>query len=117
MPDSRAQQVAPVAPVNGAGAVQPVSPGHAASPGGPAAQVAVDHEVAASIGGNLPGAYAQFVVNEDTHDVVIRIRDSATDRVLQEYPSKQVEALAEYQRKYEQTLARYRAARLDSQAN
>jgi hypothetical protein len=65
---------------------------------------------AAATGGNLRAAYAQFVVNPDTHDVVIRVRDSATNEVLREYPSEQVEALSRYLNEYAETLVRRRAA-------
>ena len=111
MSDSRAHQVAPVPPISGARAVQPVSSGRLAVPASSSDKLAAEADVAASTGGNLPAAYAQFVVNEDTHDVVIRIRDASTDRVISEYPSKQVEALAAYMRKYSDDLARARAAR------
>jgi hypothetical protein len=65
---------------------------------------------AAATGGGLPAAYAQFVVNPDTNEVVMRIMDSATDAVLNEYPSKEVQAMSKHLRDYATTLARHRAA-------
>jgi hypothetical protein len=56
-------------------------------------------------------AYAQFVVNPDTHDVVIRIRDSATDAIIREYPSSEVEQMNKHLIEYSATLARRRAAK------
>lgn len=65
-----------------------------------AAKAAEDHS----------GAYSELVVNPDTHDVIVRIRDAVTDRVLNEYPSTEVEHLALYLKQYSETLARRRAA-------
>jgi uncharacterized FlaG/YvyC family protein len=66
--------------------------------------------VAATTGGNLRAAYAQLIINPDTQDVVVRIKDSATDAVLSEYPNKDVQAMSQYLRQYAETLARRRAA-------
>jgi uncharacterized FlaG/YvyC family protein len=67
-------------------------------------------DAAAVTGGQLSAAYAQLYVNPDTHDVVIRIRDSATDEVIREYPSSEIEHMAEFLKQYADTLARRRAA-------
>ena len=113
MSDSLSDPISPVGPVTNAAPIQPVR-AH------PAVTQPADHTTsaaykqaaaAAATGGTLPAAYAQFVVNHDTHDVVIRIRDSATDRVIEEYPSPQVEEMAKYMKAYADTLARHRAAR------
>jgi hypothetical protein len=110
MSDSNNLHVEPAPHVRGADPVQPVrsdrpvhTPGdHKAGPDG--------NTVAASTGGNLRAAYAQFVINPDTQDVVVRIRDSATDEVLNEMPSKQVQAMSAYLKNYTETLARHKAA-------
>ena len=111
MPDSDNDPIAPVASVANAPSVQPV---HAERPTAAPDQrtpAPSNRESAAVVtGGSLPAAYAQFIVNADTHDVVIRIRDVATDRVIEEYPSQQVEELSKYMRAYAETLARHRAA-------
>jgi uncharacterized FlaG/YvyC family protein len=60
--------------------------------------------------GQLSPAYAQLVINPDTHDVVIRVRDSATDEILREYPSKEVEHMAKYLKDYVDAATRRRAA-------
>ena len=110
MSDNRELHIEPTSPVRGSAPVQPVRP---ESPAGtPAAQrPEPGHDsVAASTGGNLRPAYAQFVINPDTNDVVIRIMDSETDAVLNEYPSKEVQAMSSYLQGYANTLARHRAA-------
>jgi hypothetical protein len=65
---------------------------------------------AATTGGNLRAAYAQYDVNPDTNDVVLRIRDASTDQVLSETPSKEVQAMSKYLNDYAATLSRHRAA-------
>ena len=72
---------------------------------------------AATTGGSLREAYAQYDVNPDTHDVVLRIRDSATDQVLSETPSKEVQAMSKYLNDYAATLSRHRAALKSPTAN
>ena len=68
-------------------------------------------------GGTLRAAYAQIAVNPDTHDVIIRIRDSATDQVISETPSKEVEAMTKYLTDYAATMGRHRTALTTSSAN
>jgi hypothetical protein len=65
---------------------------------------------AATTGGTLRAAYAQYDVNPDTNDVVLRIRDATTDQVLSETPSKEVQAMSKYLNDYAATLSRHRAA-------
>lgn len=72
---------------------------------------------AATTGGNLRAAYAQYDVNPDTNDVVLRIRDAATDQVLSETPSKEVQAMSKYLNDYAATLSRHRAALKNPSAN
>lgn len=111
MSDSHYDQIAPVPPVSNAAPVQPVRDQRSAALPGNNTQVPADRPAAAvTTGGMLPPAYAQFVVNQDTHDVVIRIRDANTDRIIEEYPSPQVEELAKYMKAYVDT-ARQRAAK------
>jgi hypothetical protein len=43
----------------------------------------------------------------DTH---VRIHDAATDRVLSELPSKEVQAVTVYPKNYLETMSRHRAA-------
>jgi hypothetical protein len=65
---------------------------------------------AATTGGTMRQAYAQFDVNPDTHDVVLRIRDATTDQVISETPSREVQAMSKYLNDYAATMARHRAA-------
>jgi hypothetical protein len=111
MSDSQEPRIGPVPSVGGAVAVQPVrvEPTIGASGGG--SRAPRGHDVAATTGGNLRPAAAQFFVNPDTNDVVIRIKDPTTDQVISEYPSAEVEAMQKYMKQYADTLARHRAAR------
>ena len=68
------------------------------------------HTVAATTGGSLRAAYAQYDVNPETHDVVLRIRDATTDQVISETPSREVQAMSKYLNDYAATLSRHRAA-------
>jgi len=110
MPDSRELQIQPTPGVVGASRVLPVrSEGAVSTPGKAPADVGAQG-AAATTGGNLRAAYAQFVFNPDTHDVVLRVRDSATDEVLSEFPSAQIQAMSKSLRDYAETLARQRLA-------
>jgi len=71
----------------------------------------------ATTGGTLRAAYAQYDVNPDTHDVVLRIRDATTDQVLTETPSREVQAMSKYLNDYAATLSRHRAALKNPAAN
>lgn len=111
MLDNTSPAIQPVPPVGGARPVQPIQPQ------GPVVSAAQEHSgpsetttAAAATGGGLRAAYSQFVVNPDTQDVIIRVRDSNTDEVLHEYPSPEVEAIARYLKTYQETLTRHRAA-------
>jgi uncharacterized FlaG/YvyC family protein len=117
MSDSRDLQIQPTPAVDGASAVQPVRSEGAVGTSGKRRPEVGEQAAAASTGGNLRAAYAQFIVNPDTHDVIIRVRDSATDQVLSEFPSPQVEAMAKYLRDYAETLTRHRAALRQGLAN
>lgn len=63
-------------------------------------------DVAAATDGQLQNAYAQFVFDPHTGEVVVRIRDTATDRVLDELPSREMQALSRNLREYAEMLAR-----------
>jgi FlaG protein len=110
MSDSRDVSIQPTQPVGRSSAVQPVRAEVPAGVSGFPKPRADEHDPAAATGGSLRAAYAQFVINPDTHDVVIRVRDSETDQVLSETPSPEVERMAKYLRDYANTLARHRAA-------
>lgn len=43
----------------------------------------------------FPQSYARFSINEKTHRISIKIVDAATDEVLREIPSEEVERIAE----------------------
>src|SRR5258707_394144 len=73
--------------------------------------------VAATTSGTMRQAYAQFDVNPDTHDVVLRIRDATTDQVITETPSREVQAMSKYLNDYAATLSRHRAALKNPSAN
>jgi len=98
-------------------AVASPAPLHAVRHETPAA-VTVDHKpaldlhtaAAATTGGSLRAAYAQYDVNPDTHDVVLRIRDATTDQVISETPSKEIQAMSKYLNEYAATASRHRAA-------
>ena len=65
----------------------------------------------ASFGGNgLPSTYAQYVVNQDTHQVQIRILDAKTDEVIREVPSDEVEALTKELQSYAQLVSKRQQA-------
>jgi hypothetical protein len=104
-------RIEPPTPVSGAAAVQAVRPpdrsGVAPSYQPPAPQLST---VAASTGGRLRPAYAQFLVDPDTHDVVVRVRDTVTGALLDETPSKEIQQMHRSLRDYAQTMARRKAA-------
>ena len=109
--------VQPVAPVTGTRPVQPseAESRHAAweqarqrtpttTPGQNQSEPAD-----ASTSGGIPAAYAQLIVDPDTHQVIVKIRDAATDKVLTEVPSQAVQAADKSLRAYADFLARHRA--------
>ena len=111
-------RIEPTPPVTSAAAVQPVQ--HEAQAADP-----VEHKpardphtkAAAATSGNLRAAYAQYDVNPDTNDVVLRIYDASTDQVISETPSKEVQAMSKYLNDYAATLSRHRAALKNPAAN
>jgi hypothetical protein len=116
MSDARDLRIQPTPAVNGPVPVQlvrheaPVQPPIARPP------AADPNATSATTGGNLRAAYAQFAVNEDTHDVIIRIHDAATHQIISETPSREVEAMAKYLSDYAATM-RLRAAPASGPAN
>lgn len=64
------------------------------------------NHTAATTGGQLQPAYAQFVVDPDTHDVLLRVRDGTTNRILQEFPSAELQAMSRNLTEYADMLAR-----------
>jgi hypothetical protein len=71
--------------------------------------VAANH-VAAATGGTLQPAYSQFVVDPNTHAVSLRVRDGTTNRILQEFPSAELQAMSRNLTAYAGMLARRRAS-------
>ena len=113
MSDSQNLPIQPTPPVRSAGSVQPVRYERpAGTPAEPRPEPGKD-AAAATTGGNLRPAYAEFIVDPDSKDVVIRIKDSTTDAVLSEYPSKEVQAMTKHLRDYADVLARRRASLLN----
>jgi hypothetical protein len=80
----------------------------------PAARHAADEEQeqepAAATGGGLRRAYTQYVVDPETHEVSVRIRDAATDAVIGQIPAAEVAAANKALREYAGTLALRHAA-------
>ena|SRR5579859_6331615 len=66
--------------------------------------------VVASTGGSLRPAYAQFVVDDATHDTVVRIRDANTGAVISESPTAEIQAMQRAMKAYADTLSRHQAA-------
>jgi FlaG protein len=81
-----------------------------AAKGSLASAHAESDEPAAATSGHLRAAYTQFVIDPETHDVSVRIRDAATDEVIRQIPSAEVEAVNKALRDYAQTLALRHAA-------
>jgi hypothetical protein len=102
--------VEPTPPVGGAAPVLPVRPEHSAAAPADGRPEPDRNAVAAITGGNLRATYALFIVDPDTENVVIRIKDATTDQVLSELPSREVQAMTRYLKSYAETLARHRAA-------
>src|SRR3954451_2082788 len=102
MPDAHDIRIEPVAAPRAAERVQHAVPARRlASPAEPKADAAdLDLDVAASTSGHLPNAYAQYLVNPDTHEVIVRIRDASTDEILSELPSPEVQAISRHMKEY-----------------
>jgi hypothetical protein len=107
--DRQDLRIEPAPPVGGAAPVRAVQ-ADAAARGATNADSGRQSQAAAVTGGGLRAAYAQFVVDADTHEVVVRIRDASTDEILNEMPSREVQEVEKYLRTYAETLARHRAA-------
>lgn len=105
MSDRIDSSVGPVSPINGARPVHAVRQDESPTPA-----KAVGLGVGATTGGSLPPAYAEFVVNSETQDIVLQVRDPRTNDILSQYPSRQVEAMTAYLKQYAATLARRQAA-------
>jgi hypothetical protein len=104
-------RIEPPTPVSGAAAVHAVRPPDRSSlaPGTRSPAPALS-TVAATTSGGLRAAYAQFVIDPDTHDVVVRVRDSATDALIDETPSKEIQQMHKFLKDYAQTLSRRKTA-------
>lgn len=111
MSNGKDLRIEPTPAVTSPAPVQPVQHEAHAADAAEHKPVRDPHTVAAAtIGGNLRAAYAQYDVNPDTHDVILRIRDATTDQVISETPSKEVQAMSKYLNDYAATLSRHRAA-------
>lgn len=78
--------------------------------GSPSAAHDADEGPAVATAGHLRAAYSQFVIDPETHEVSVRIRDAATDQVIRQIPSAEVEAVNKALREYAQALALRHAA-------
>ena len=105
-----------VDPTTAAGSTDPVRDfGPRRAPAGPAGASAYRTQAegqdrVAATGGRLRAAYAQYVVDPETHEVSVRIRDAATDEVIRHIPSAEVEVVNTALREYAEALALRRAA-------
>jgi hypothetical protein len=109
MSDAQDLRIAPAVP---SGVVEPSRPALPQRPA-PAAskrREGGDEPVAASTGGRLRSAYAEFVIDSETRSVVLHIRDAATNRIIQELPSPEVQSIMRSLHDYAEMLARRRAA-------
>ena len=59
---------------------------------------------------NTGTAYAQYIVDDKTNEVVVKIRDAITNQIIAELPSQAVQAMDKGLRDYADLLARRRAA-------
>jgi len=108
MSDTPELRIAAIPPT---GAAEPVRHAHAAHVGAAAhpaqpARAPVAQDVSASTDGQLQNAYAQVVIDPHTHEVIVRIRDAETDRILTELASPEVQAVSRNLRDYAALLAR-----------
>src|SRR5919202_5409808 len=99
-PDLRVQ------PTAATGATEPLQPSFSGRAGGSAeppprpGRKAEKEQPAASTGGQLRPTYANFVVDPETHDVVVHIHDASTDELIAQIPSAEVAALNKALRAY-----------------
>jgi len=106
MPESNEIRIEPVAGTRAAEPVQHAAHARPAVSYGEPKPAASDADVAASTTGHLQNAYAQYLVDPDTNDVVLRIRDASTDRILTELPSREVRAMNRHMKEYADMLTR-----------
>jgi FlaG protein len=107
------RRIDPTTPAVGTDPVRDYMPGRPAVPAGgsPSSAHAVESdEPVAATAGHLRAAYTQFVVDPETHDVSVRVRDAATDEVIRQIPAAEVEAITKALRQYAQALALRHAA-------
>jgi hypothetical protein len=71
----------------------------------------------AATGGSLRAAYSELHVDPDTQEMVVRVRDAATDEMLSELPAKEIHAMDKHLKDYADAAARYRAALLKGSGN
>src|ERR1700675_1053181 len=82
----------PTQPVRATAPVRPISREQPVV--APEHQQARHEEAKAAVtDGNLRAAYAQFVVDPDTHMTVIRVHDAKTSEVLSETPSVEIQQM------------------------
>jgi FlaG protein len=110
MSDIRDPLIAPTSPVSRPAPVQPVHRDLPTSAPADQTRAATPTAVVAVTGGSLRPAYAQFVVDPNTHDTVLRIRDATTNAVISESPSAEIQAMSRALKAYADTLARHQAA-------
>ena len=106
------RRVEPTTAAVGTEPVRDYVPGKASVPvsGGLSAVHAESDGAVAATAGHLRPAYTQYVVDPDTHEVSVRIRDAATDEVIRQIPSAEVAAVNKAMREYAQALALRHAA-------
>jgi hypothetical protein len=104
-------RIEPTAPAGAAEPIHPALPTRPTPPEPPEPQPQRDSvPVAAETGGHLRAAYAEYIIDAETNDVVVRIRDASTDRVVRELPSPEVQALMRTLNDYAKLAARRRVA-------
>lgn len=108
MSDTRDLRIEPAAPSGAVESTRPALP-ERRTPDAPEPQPERDSPVAVAAEGQLRNAYAEFVVDSETDNVVVRIRDAVTGRVLQELPSPEVQKVMRSLHDYAELLARRRA--------
>jgi hypothetical protein len=112
MSNSHELRIEPVAPTSAAAPIQSAhrvpEVSNESKPADPKLPVRQDMSVVSN--GHVHAAYTEFVVDPETHDVVVRIRDAATDRVLDELPSAQMQAVHKAMAEYAEKMALRRAA-------
>jgi hypothetical protein len=87
-----------VSPVRPTAPVRPVSASPADSPQAIAFRQVSG--IAATTGGRLRAAMAQLVVDPHSHDVVIRVSDASTERIISEVGSGEVDAMTHDMQRY-----------------